>query len=61
MFVQQAKTSPFIGTNRHACEAVVNPPGARHTADIDGRATALFITAGRGTRVRPRDGAPSAQ
>jgi quercetin dioxygenase-like cupin family protein len=35
-------------------EAVVNPPGAWHTADVDTPATALFITAGRGTQIRPR-------
>jgi mannose-6-phosphate isomerase-like protein (cupin superfamily) len=38
-----------------AGEAIVNPPGAWHTADIDEPATALFITAGRGTQVRPRE------
>jgi hypothetical protein len=35
-------------------QAIVNPPGVWHTADVDGPATALFITAGMGTRVRPR-------
>ena len=35
-------------------QAVVNPPGAWHTADIDEPCTALFITAGRGTQIRPR-------
>ncbi len=34
--------------------AVVNPVGVWHTADIDGTATALFVTPGRGTEVRPR-------
>ena len=29
-------------------------PGAWHTADIEGEATALFITAGLGTQHRPR-------
>ena len=37
-----------------AGEAVVNPPGAWHTADIDAPARALFITSGRGTQHRPR-------
>ena len=37
-----------------AGEAIVNPPGAWHTADVDGTATALFITAGMGTQVRSR-------
>ena len=35
-------------------EAVINPPGVWHTADVDGICTALFITAGMGTQVRPR-------
>jgi len=32
----------------------INPPGAWHTADVSGPATALFITAGAGTETRPR-------
>ena len=32
----------------------INSPGAWHTADIDGSALALFITAGEGTTHRPR-------
>ena len=35
-------------------QAIVNPPGVWHTADVDAPATALFITAGTGTQVRPR-------
>jgi len=35
-------------------EAAVNPPGVWHTADVEGTATALFITAGLGTQNRPR-------
>lgn len=38
----------------HPGEAVVNPRGVWHTADVAGEATALFITAGVGTEVRPR-------
>jgi len=37
-----------------AGRAVVNPPGVWHTADVTAPATALFITAGLGTEVRPR-------
>jgi mannose-6-phosphate isomerase-like protein (cupin superfamily) len=33
---------------------VINPAGAWHTADVDGEATAFFITAGFGTQHRPR-------
>lgn len=35
-------------------EYVVNEPGTWHTADVDGPAAALFITAGEGTTHRPR-------
>ena len=37
-----------------AGEYAINPPGVWHTADIEGTATALFITAGLGTEGRPR-------
>jgi mannose-6-phosphate isomerase-like protein (cupin superfamily) len=37
-----------------AGQAIVNPPGVWHTADVDGRATAVFVTAGLGTEVRAR-------
>jgi hypothetical protein len=37
-----------------AGEAVINPPGVWHTADVNATATALFVTAGLGTEVRPR-------
>jgi quercetin dioxygenase-like cupin family protein len=32
----------------------INPPGTWHTADVDGPASAVFITAGMGTQTRPR-------
>jgi quercetin dioxygenase-like cupin family protein len=32
----------------------INQPGVWHTADVDGEATAVFITAGSGTQRRPR-------
>ena len=35
-------------------EYAINDPGVWHTADVDGEATALFITAGEGTEHRPR-------
>lgn len=35
-------------------EYAINPPGTWHTADVDGTATAVFITAGEGTTHRPR-------
>lgn len=35
-------------------EYVINQPGVWHTADVDGAAEVLFITAGEGTEHRPR-------
>ena len=35
-------------------EAIVNPPGVWHTADVEGEATGVFITPGIGTEIRPR-------
>ena len=35
-------------------QAVINPRGVWHTADVSEPATALFITAGEGTENRPR-------
>ena len=43
-----------VRTELRAGQAVINPPGVWHTADVDGSATALFVTAGLGTEVRPR-------
>ncbi len=37
-----------------AGEYAINPPGVWHIADVDGSATAIFITAGEGTQHRPR-------
>lgn len=38
----------------HPGEYAINPPGTWHTADVDGAATAVFITAGQGTQHRAR-------
>jgi hypothetical protein len=35
-------------------EYAINAPGVWHTADLDGPATAVFITAGQGTEHRER-------
>ena len=35
-------------------EYAINPPGVWHTAEVSAPATALFITAGLGTQIRPR-------
>ncbi|MGB3470168.1 MAG: cupin domain-containing protein [Erythrobacter sp.] len=37
-----------------AGEYAINPPGVWHIADIEDHATAIFITAGEGTQMRPR-------
>ena len=38
----------------HPGEYAINEPGTWHTADVEGSATAVFITAGWGTEHRPR-------
>jgi quercetin dioxygenase-like cupin family protein len=43
-------TKVTLGTGQYA----INPPGVWHTADVCEPTTALFITAGIGTEVRPR-------
>lgn len=35
-------------------EYAINPAGTWHTADVGGQASVLFVTAGQGTRHRPR-------
>jgi len=37
-----------------AGDYAINPPGVWHTADVEGMATVVFITAGLGTQHRPR-------
>ncbi len=43
-------TTTTLGPGQYA----INAPGVWHTADVSGEATAFFITAGVGTRIRPR-------
>lgn len=38
----------------NAGDYAINPRGVWHTADVDQAASAIFITAGAGTRHRPR-------
>jgi len=45
-----SETTVTLGPGEYA----INPPGVWHTADIEGQATALFITPGIGTQHRPR-------
>jgi quercetin dioxygenase-like cupin family protein len=44
------QTSVVLGPGEYA----INEPGTWHTADVQGQATAVFITAGRDTQHRPR-------
>jgi len=43
-----------VRTVLRAGEYAINDPGVWHTADVQERATALFVTAGMGTQVRAR-------
>lgn len=44
-----------VTTSRvRAGELIINPPGAWHTADASAPVTAVFITCGEGTEIRPR-------
>lgn len=43
-----------VRTTLRPGEYAINPPGVWHTADVQGRTTAVFITAGAGTQGRPR-------
>jgi mannose-6-phosphate isomerase-like protein (cupin superfamily) len=45
-----SKRTVVLGAGQYA----INEPGTWHTADVEGSATALFITAGAGTEHRPR-------
>lgn len=43
-----------VRTTLQPGEYAINDPGVWHTADVEGSATAVFITAGMGTQHRPR-------
>jgi mannose-6-phosphate isomerase-like protein (cupin superfamily) len=49
-FADGTTSTVTIGPGDYA----INPPGCWHTADVEGEAAALFITAGLGTEHRPR-------
>ena len=51
---QEQTDGSTASTTIGAGEYAINLPGCWHTADIEGEATALFITAGLGTEHRPR-------
>lgn len=50
LFADGGKATVTLGPGDYA----INPPGVWHTADVEGEAAALFITAGLGTEHRPR-------
>ncbi|MBL0897321.1 MAG: cupin domain-containing protein [Reyranella sp.] len=51
---QQQPDGAVASVRLRAGQYAINPPGVWHTADTEGTATALFITAGEGTQHRPR-------
>lgn len=51
---QERADGTLVSAAISAGEFVINPPGVWHTADVEDSATALFITPGLGTEVRPR-------
>ncbi len=51
---QEMPDGTIVTTRLDAGQYAINPPGVWHTADIEGEARALFITAGLGTENRPR-------
>lgn len=52
--IQQCTDGDIRRETLRAGQAVVNPAGVWHTADVADSATALFITSGEGTAHRPR-------
>ena len=52
--IQEQADDSHAATRLSPGEYAINPPGVWHTANIDGEATGLFITAGMGTEHRPR-------
>jgi quercetin dioxygenase-like cupin family protein len=51
---QEAADGNASATTLRAGEYAINPPSVWHTADVTHPATVLFVTAGLGTRHRPR-------
>lgn len=54
MTLHQEKAEGVVTVALGPGDYAINEPGVWHTADVDGEATALFITAGLGTTHRPR-------
>lgn len=51
---QEAADGTVTRLRLTAGEYAINPAGTWHTADVEGQATAVFVTAGLGTEHRPR-------
>jgi mannose-6-phosphate isomerase-like protein (cupin superfamily) len=52
--IQELADGSTTSVTLRAGDYAINPPGVWHTADVAGETTALFITAGMGTKNRPR-------
>ncbi|MET0366404.1 MAG: cupin domain-containing protein [Sphingobium sp.] len=52
--VQEQPDGTHARVTLGAGDYAINPAGIWHSADVDGQATVLFITAGLGTEHRPR-------
>lgn len=52
--IQELADGSRLRTTLSSGEYAVNAPGVWHTADVEGSATAVFITAGEGTEHRER-------
>lgn len=52
--LQELPDGTVSTTHLEPGQYAINPPGIWHTADVDQPCTVLFITAGLGTRHRPR-------
>ena len=52
--IQEMTDGILQRTTLSAGEYAINAPGVWHTADVEGSATAVFITAGEGTEHRER-------
>jgi len=54
VLLQEDARGEVVQTRLEAGQYAINPPGVWHTADVEGEARAVFITAGEGTQHRPR-------
>lgn len=52
--IQQAPDGQLIHATLQPGDYAINPPGVWHTADVNGAASAVFITSGLDTQHRPR-------